>query len=67
MKPLSKVINLTGQFEEITMMDLRMHAGEIMTQVSLGKTFLIKRNEKPVAFLSYLPKMRSLKYETCKI
>lgn len=36
MKKLKDCINLYGQKEEITMMDLRKHAGEILTLVSLG-------------------------------
>ncbi len=57
MKQLNEIINLMGQFEEISMMNLRMHAGDILTQVSLGKTFLIRKAGKPIAFLSYLPEV----------
>ena len=57
MRELNNIIDLRGQFEEITIMDLRKHVGEILTQVSLGKTFLITKTSKPIAFLSYLPKI----------
>jgi hypothetical protein len=40
-----------GQVEIITPMELRAHPGECLTQVSLGKTFCIKRKGKIVAFL----------------
>lgn len=44
---------LRGEMEEITVSDLRAHPGDILTQVSLGKSFCIKRKGKIVAFLVY--------------
>ena len=42
---------LRGEIEVITVSDLRAHPGDILTQVSLGKSFCIKRNGEIVAFL----------------
>ena len=43
---------LAGQTEEITMMYLRQHPGDIITQVQMGKTFTITKAGKVVAMLS---------------
>lgn len=42
---------LAGQLETITAMDLRRAPGDALTQVTLGKIFLITRNGKVVARL----------------
>jgi hypothetical protein len=46
---------LIGEFEKITMMELRHHIGEIFLQVGLGKVYLLTRVGKPVAVLSKPP------------
>ncbi len=52
MKTLKEQIDLLGEIEVITVTELRSRPGECLTQVSLGKTFCITRNGKPVAFLA---------------
>ncbi len=42
---------LQGEIEVITVMELRKLPGDCLTQVSLGKSFCIKRKGKIVAFL----------------
>lgn len=42
---------LRGELEVISVSDLRAHPGDILTQVSLGKSFCIKRKGEIVAFL----------------
>ena len=42
---------LKGEVETITVMELRAHPGECLTQASLGKSFCIKRKGEIVAFL----------------
>ena len=53
MKMLSDYMRqmLSGGVEVITVSDLRAHPGDILTQVSLGKSFCIKRKGDIVAFL----------------
>lgn len=46
---------LIGEFEKITMMELRMSVGEIFLQVGLGKVYLLTHKGKPVAVLSRPP------------
>ena len=43
---------LAGQTETITMMYLRQHPGDIITQVQMGKTFTITKAGRVVAVLS---------------
>jgi len=43
---------LVGETETITAMDLRRGPGDILTQVAMGKTFLITKNGKPIATLT---------------
>ncbi len=43
---------LVGETETITAMDLRRGPGDILTQVSMGKTFTITRNGDPIAVLT---------------
>ena len=49
---LSEMNLLGGQSEEITVMELRQGAGDILDQVELGKTYTITRRGKPVGVLS---------------
>lgn len=42
---------LKGEMETITVTEFRKHPGDCLTQVSLGKTFCLKRKGKIVAFL----------------
>ena len=51
-RPITKVINLTGQEETITAMDFRKSPGDILLQVQMGKKFTITRNGVAVATLS---------------
>lgn len=46
---------LVGEFEKITMMELRCCIGEIFLQVRLGKVYLLTHKGKPVAVLSKPP------------
>lgn len=46
---------LVGEFEKITMMELRRHIGKIFLQVGLGKVYLLTHAGKPVAVLSKPP------------
>jgi len=46
---------LKDKQEQITMMELRCRPGEIITQVSMGKVFIITSYGKAVAVLSGLP------------
>jgi len=45
---------LDGQTEEISVMQLRQDAGDILMQVRMGKTFTITKSGKAVAVLSKL-------------
>ena len=53
-KPLAESGLLMGTTEEITMMDLRNRAGDVITQVQMGKVFTITKLGKAVAVLSRL-------------
>ncbi len=55
MKRITEEKALKGQQENITMMELRARPGEILTQVSMGKVFIITSHGKAVAVLSGLP------------
>ena len=52
MDKLSRLINLDNQQEEITATQLRSCPGEILTQISMGKTFTVTKNGKPIAVMS---------------
>jgi len=43
---------LTGQTEEISMMDLRKGPGDVIDQVQMGKTFTITKGGRVVAVLA---------------
>ena len=55
MKYLKDKINLSGEQEELTIMELRAIPGEIFTQVELGKIFVIKRKNKVLGAIVPLP------------
>jgi antitoxin (DNA-binding transcriptional repressor) of toxin-antitoxin stability system len=55
MKRLADEIDLSGELENISMMDLRSRPGEILTATSMGKTYVIHRAGKPIATLSRVP------------
>jgi len=55
MKTLADQISLKRKLDEITMTDLREQPGDVIAQVVLGKTFVIKKTGKPIAVLSPLP------------
>jgi hypothetical protein len=55
MKKITDQISLAGKDEQITIMDWRKQPGEVLSQVALGKTFLITKNGQPVAILSKPP------------
>jgi hypothetical protein len=55
MKRLKDEVSLNGKLETISMMDLRSRPGEVLESVSLGKTYIIAKNGKPIAVLSRLP------------
>jgi hypothetical protein len=43
---------LNGEVETITATDLRKHIGECLTMVSMGKSYIIKRKGKTLAYLT---------------
>ncbi len=55
MKMLKDEISLKGKVEQITLMELRQHPGEVFSSVALGKTFVITKSGKPVAIISKPP------------
>ena len=52
---LADNVSLSGRIEEITISEFRKAPGDVLTQVELGKTFVIKRNGKDIAVLSKVP------------
>lgn len=54
-RKISDEVSLTKKIETITAMDFRKSPGEVLTQVGLGKTFIITKNGKPSAVISRLP------------
>src|SRR6266571_7513449 len=44
--------SLVGMHEEISLTDLRMHLGEIMDEVALGKTFSVTRKGRVISILT---------------
>lgn len=57
MNKIRQEVDLTGLIENITMMQLRNQPGEVLTQAGLGKTFIISRAGKPIAFITKLPEV----------
>lgn len=55
MKRLGEEKVLKGHKETISMMELRCRPGEVLTQASMGKVFIITSHGKAVAVLSGLP------------
>lgn len=54
-KRISDEVSLSKKLETITAMDFRKNPGEVLASVTLGKTYIITRNAKPVAVLSKPP------------
>ena len=54
-KSLKDEVSLEGRIEEISMTDLRRNPGDILTQVELGKVFILNRGGLSVAVLSKIP------------
>jgi len=54
-KLLADLSLLAGQTEEITMVDLRQGPGDVLDQVTMGKTYIITRRGKSIAVLQQLP------------
>lgn len=46
---------LVGRLEEVTMVYFRYNIGAIMTQVQMGKVFVLTQQGKPTAVLSRVP------------
>ncbi len=51
MRSLKDQIDLSGELEAISATELRARPGDCLTQVSLGKSFAITRNNTVIAFL----------------
>ena len=56
MKMLNEMIDLTGQTETITAVEMRKLPGEILEQASLGKTYIVTKNGKPIAQITKVEK-----------
>ncbi len=52
---LKDEVSLSGKTEEITLMDLRQHPGEVFASVALGKVFVVTKNGEPIAIISKPP------------
>ncbi len=52
---LKDEVSLSGKVEQITLMDLRKHPGELFASVALGKTFVVTKNGDPIAIISKPP------------
>lgn len=48
-KMLKDHLDLSGEVETITVMDLRARPGDILTQTSLGKSYVVTRRGEAVA------------------
>ena len=55
MKRIKDEVSLVGKCETISMTEFRNNPGEILLAVELGKSFVIKRHDEPVAVLSRVP------------
>lgn len=55
MKTLKDEVTLAGKLETITITELRQQPGEVLTNVGLGKTYVVTKNGKPVAVVSKPP------------
>lgn len=51
MKSLKEQLSLKGEMETITATELRARIGECLTQVSLGKSYCVRRKGEVVAFI----------------
>lgn len=55
MRKIEDVISLVGEYETLSMMELRQHPGDVFKQVELGKVFIIKRGKKVVGIIQKPP------------
>lgn len=55
MKTIKDHVSLRGEFETITMTELRMFPGQVLKSVELGKVFVVTHQGNPIAVLSPLP------------
>jgi hypothetical protein len=55
MKRLTQEVSLEGNFETITITDLRSRLGEALVSVALGKVYLVTKQGKPMAVISRPP------------
>ena len=53
--------SLNGEVEVITATDLRQHIGECLTMVGMGKSYIIKRKGKTMAYLTLSEDLASIK------
>ena len=51
MKPLVETLSLKGEIEVISISQMRALLGDVLTQVQMGKTFIITRNRKRIVRL----------------
>lgn len=49
MKTLTQTVSLKGQFEEITISELRSKPGEVFSQVCMGKDFAVSKCGEVIA------------------
>lgn len=54
-KRLHETDALHGHVEELSLMDFRMAPGDAITQVQMGKVYVLTKAGKPVAVLSKPP------------
>jgi len=59
MKRLSELLDLTGQTETITAIELRRLPGEVMEQAAMGKTYIVTKNGKPIIQITRIQKNES--------
>jgi antitoxin (DNA-binding transcriptional repressor) of toxin-antitoxin stability system len=52
---LAELVDLRGQEETITMTELRAKPGEVISQVELGKRFVVTRAGKVLAIIAPPP------------
>jgi len=52
MEKLVNMVTLDDKFEQITATELRTSSGEILTQISMGKTFIITKRGSPIAVIT---------------
>jgi antitoxin (DNA-binding transcriptional repressor) of toxin-antitoxin stability system len=57
LKRFKDMVNLRGQQDEITMMELRNAPGEVIDQAGCGKTWIITRDGRQLAAIIPLPRV----------